>query len=95
MKKIEVLEELARNIIGDGKTPDVFFVSDNGTIVTITTDFPTAYFAWESLKNAYPQRECALENRTWGVICAVEPIEDGGTVLTVSDDSYGFWQPAV
>lgn len=95
MKKIDTLEELARRFVGDGKTPDVFFVTDRGIVATVSTDFPTAYFAWESVKNSYPPRECALENRTWGVVCSVEPAEDGSSTLVVTDEGHRFWQPAV
>lgn len=69
---ITELEELASKMIGDGKTPDVFFVSEQGKINLVTTDFELAYYRWQVLSRGC-RMECALENRTYGTICAVEP----------------------
>lgn len=90
MVRFECLEQLARELIGDGKTPDLFFVTDGGNVVTITADYRVARIHWERLRARYPLQECALENRTYGVIASVEPEEDGDSQLVVSDDSESF-----
>lgn len=41
-----------------------------------------------------PRQECALENRTVGVLASVEPIEEGSSRLVVRDDMW-FWQSRV
>lgn len=77
-------------MVGDGKNPDVFFVSDQGVIVTITKDFGLAYREWRRLASRQPLVESALEDRQHGVIADVSPIEDGGKSLHVYDDSGSF-----
>ena len=84
--KLEALETLARETVGDGQTPDLFFVTDQGTVVTVTRDFDVASTAWVRLAQAGRwQTECALENRTFGVIASVEPEEDESDRMVVCD----------
>jgi len=70
------LESLARDFIGDGRVPNLFFVTNRGLVVTVTRHFQTAYDHWQSLASRYPQAECALEDRKTGVIAAIEPESD-------------------
>jgi hypothetical protein len=85
-----VLEELAREMVGDGKSPDLFFVSVGGNIVMIAQDFHQAYYAWQSFSESM-EIETALENRQYGVIASVEPEDDEpGSRLVRLDDSEGF-----
>lgn len=49
MTRFECLEELARDLIGDGKTPDLFFVTDRGNVVTVTTDYRDAAGVWDAV----------------------------------------------
>jgi len=86
--KIEALEALARDMVGDGKFPDVFFVScEPHGLLMITPDFFAAYQFWRQLPRNV---ETALENRTFGCICTTEPQEDGSTILVTYDDSESF-----
>lgn len=86
--KIEVLQNLASQIIGDGSKSDMFFVTDQGVVVTVTRDFDTAYAHWKQLARRSPFVECALENRTVGVLASVEPdSDDDGALLEVRDDT--------
>ena len=88
LRKIETLETFASNVIGDGKSPDLFFVSDQGVCITVTRSFETAYRQWRELAHRSPFVECALENRTVGVLCSVEPTSDEpGARLEIRDDS--------
>ena len=41
-KKTKVLEELATKMVGDGKSPNLYFVSSDGAIVAITVDLDDA-----------------------------------------------------
>lgn len=85
IKKIAELEKLASDMVGDGQTPDLFFVTDRGGVVTVTTDFEVACLAWEKLRDRYPLTECALENRHHGVVASVEPDGDGGPLIILDD----------
>lgn len=85
--KIEEFEELARNMVGDGKAPNVFFVSLNGRIQTITENFQLAYSEWKRLPRNV---ETALEDRQWGIICDNSPDEEKSNKLTFYDDSASF-----
>lgn len=89
MPKVSELETLASALVGDGKTPDVFFVTDQGAVVTIDTDASRAYSVWVALASRSPRRECALENRTYGVIASIAPETDdpGARLIRVDDFS--------
>lgn len=87
-RKIAILEALASSTIGDGKSPDLFFVTDQGVCVTVTRSFETAYEQWKALSRRYPRTECALENRTVGVLASMEPeSEEPGARLEIRDDT--------
>lgn len=88
MSKIPQLEELASEMIGDGGSPDVFFVSLKGNIVLITIEFEEAYQKWRESRwgRLGCHQESTLESRQYGVICFVEPEEDSQK-LVVHDDS--------
>ena len=90
-RKIAALEALAREIVGDGKGPDLFFVTDQGVVVTITRDYELGYRQWQELSRRSPRVESALENRQFGVLCSVAPESDEpGARLIVLDDSAMF-----
>lgn len=82
--RIELLEGLASQLIGDGQTPNLFFVTIAGNVQLITREFDTAYDYWRFLPRNI---ETTLEDRLTGVICSTEPIEDGSTKLVTYDDS--------
>ncbi len=46
MRKVPELEQLAREMVGDGKAPDVFFVSKRGVIQMVTTRYRLAEAHW-------------------------------------------------
>jgi hypothetical protein len=88
-QKIEQLQTLARDMVGDDGKPDLFFVTDQGIVVTISRDFDTAHKHWEELARRSPRVECALENRRTGVLASVEPDSDEpGARLEVRDDTH-------
>lgn len=75
-QRIEALEQSARNIVGDGKAPNVYFVTDQGVVTTITRDREIALSAWRTLASRWPLVECAVEDRLNGVIADVSPESD-------------------
>lgn len=79
--RIEALETLARDMVGDGGSPNVFFVTDGPNVVMVTTDEEKARAAWRELADRFPMRECALEDRQTGVLASLEPQEEGSHVL--------------
>ena len=92
-KKIKELEQLASNMVCDGKTPNLYFVTNQGVIIMITRNFSRAYNDWYMMASQFPKVECALEDRLWGTICSVEPRADGTsreTELVIWDDSNSF-----
>jgi len=84
-RKIESLELMAREMVGDGQSPNLYFVSLEGVIITVTRDFRTAHAEWSSLPTNV---ETMLEDRKNGVICDTSPIEDGSPILRTYDDSH-------
>lgn len=86
-KKIKALEEFTSHTVGDGKSPNLYFVTDQGTVISITRSFERGYSEWRELANRFPRRECALEDRQNGCLCSVEPVEDGSSKLKIYDDS--------
>lgn len=92
-RKVAELETLARDMVGDDSTPDLFFVTDRGAVVTVSRDFGTAYRHWRTLAQRSPRLESALENRRTGVLASVEPDSDEpGARLVIRDDAryFGF-----
>jgi hypothetical protein len=88
-RKVKVLEELATVVIGDGKAPHLFFVTDQGVVDTVSRDFATAYQRWLALAAVRPMVECALEGRQYGVMASVEPESDEpGARLRYHDDTH-------
>jgi len=80
---------MARELVGDGKEPDLFFVSLDGNIVTVSMNFETAYEEW--LRYAHGNRiETTLEDRWYGTIASVESEDEGSSKLVRIDDSRGF-----
>jgi hypothetical protein len=86
MNKIKRFEAMARDMVGDGKKPNIFFVTYEGVVVTITRDLHVAYNHWHQLASRAPFKECALEDRRHGVLASVEPVEDGSSRLVKRDD---------
>lgn len=89
--KIESLEKLARNMVGDGNSPNLYFVSDCGVCITITRNFSLAYQQWRALADRIPRIESALEDRKNGTIADVSPeSDDSGAKLIFTDSSRQF-----
>lgn len=84
---IKQLNALATELVGDGQRPDLFFVTDQGNVVTVTTSARIAYDHWRQLAARRPMVECALESRQIGCVATIEPVEDGSPKLGVYDDS--------
>jgi hypothetical protein len=86
-QKIIEFETMARSMVGDGKSPNLFFVGIKGVILTISRDFTTAYRQWLELGTS---QETSLEDRKTGTIATVQPKEDNSTILEIIDDSHYF-----
>jgi hypothetical protein len=80
MSAFERLEQLATELVGDGKSPNLYFVTWNDRVQTVTLDRRLAYQQWCVL--ATRAEVCALEDREAGVLCSVEVGEDGRLVRT-------------
>ena len=94
-RKIKELEELASKMVGDGKSPNVFFITLQGVVVMITLDFNEAYHKWKRVSfngsiSHHPTVETTLEDRQYGCICLIQPEEDDSTKLIVSDEARQF-----
>ncbi len=75
VRAVEALEALARDMVGDGKSPNLFFVTVEGKVILISQDFEPAYKTWRYY--SFPIRtETGIEDRQYGVMAAVEPDED-------------------
>jgi len=81
--KITALQELARDMVGDNRRPNVFFVSEEDRVVLVSTDLRAAYEFWRGY--ASQRVESTLEDRRTGVLASVEPAEDGSKRLVVHD----------
>jgi len=88
-KRIPEFERLATEMVGDDKTPDVFFVSVQGVCVLITTDFTAAYGYWESISHEPYTKETALENRS-GTVASIAPKDDDDNTLVKRDDGHRY-----
>ena len=87
-QRIPQLEEMARTMVGDGKAPNLFFVSRKGVILTVTRNYRHAYVQWETMARGMGARvECALEDRLQGTIASVDTDEENPGKLIVIDDS--------
>lgn len=87
MEKIKELEAIAREMVGDGQSPNLFFVSRKGIIEMVTGDFQAAYKFWKNLPRDV---ETMLEDRKWGVIADTSPEEENSIKLVTWDDSKFF-----
>lgn len=86
-ERIDALEAFVSATVGDGKSPNLFFVSDRGVNVMITRNFDDAYATWKWLA-IRPRGESALEDRQYGVMASVSPVSDEpGARLEVRDDA--------
>lgn len=85
--KITELERLASDRIGGGRYPILHFVTDQGSVVTVTRDFDVAYEHWKSLLGR--DAESALESSDYGVVCSREWDEEYGCWRTI-DESYSY-----
>jgi hypothetical protein len=80
--EIKQMQEMARDMVGDGKEPNVFFISQEGVICTVTTHAMIAYDHWKALPR---HKESAFEDRLYGVICTTES-QEGTNRLIVHDE---------
>lgn len=87
--RVKELETLATEMVGDGKKPNLFFVSEQGNILLVTRIFQAAYDLWYRV-SLRVDVECALEDRLTGVIASVEPSEDDPKKLMLLDMSRQF-----
>lgn len=71
---MKLLEEMARDMVGDGQRPNLYFVTLHGRVIAISTRQETARAIWAELPR---DEESAVEDRLNGVICSTEPREDG------------------
>lgn len=92
------LDTLATKLVGDGKSPNLFFVSalaegstneEESIVLTVTNEIGVAYNHWRKLASSCPSRMPMLEDRQYGVMASVDRNEDTGQ-LEVNEDSGQF-----
>lgn len=62
-QRIAAFEKMARSMVGDGKSPNVYFVCQGGNVVCVTTNRDLADEAYEQCYG-----EVTLEDRKTGVL---------------------------
>lgn len=84
MTKIPELQELATKLVGDGQSPNLYFVSKEGVNICVTRFFETAYTLWQAISR---ERECetSLEDRRHGTLADVAPDPERGPGLFRQD----------
>lgn len=88
--RVKELDNLASNVIGDSKAPELHFVSSGKLgVVTVSRDFDVAYSHFRRLL-IETSGECCLESRSWGVVATREPKEDGSKTLVTTDWSHEY-----
>lgn len=91
-RAIPELQKLASELVGDSKTPNLFFVTCEGVVVTVSRDLSTAHRHWRQLAAITPRVECALEDRHTGVLADISPESDApGSRLIKRDDTHLFY----
>lgn len=91
VKKVKALQELARKMVGDGKSPNLFFVSVEGVIVHIGRTPTNAYDYWSAVSRNPDNKNTALEDRKHGTIADKQKDRKDGTVII--DDFNRFFFP--
>lgn len=92
------LDELAVNLVGDGNSPNLFFISRNNedgqtaTVITVTHDYNVAYSAWKMLATRCPSLCPTLEDREHGTIASIDRDEETGRLVEHNDcNAFGFY----
>lgn len=85
--KTPALQSLASDMVGDGKSPNLYFVTDGGVTVTVTRNRELALREWRELAKRFPRVECALEDRKTGVLCSVAPESDAPGARLIVESS--------
>lgn len=78
--RLKILNDLPVEMVGDGGSPNVFFVSLEGNVLLVSLDFNVAYHFWR-LISSKKDRETSLEDRQHGTMASVEPLEEGSDKL--------------
>lgn len=84
--RLKILNDLPVNMVGDGGSPNVFFVSLEGNVLLISLDFNVSYHFWR-LISSKRDKDTTLEDRQHGVLASVEPEEEGSDKLIRIDDT--------
>ena len=82
-----LMDELATTTVGDGKSPNIYFVSKDAKVICMTTSYQLARKTWEDLPTNV---ETAMEDRKYGVIASNEPEENGSKRLVLIEDFHTF-----
>lgn len=80
-----MLDEFARQRVGDGNEPNIFFVSREGRCVAVTVVFSIAYQIWQEIARTVSVT-CELEDRLNGCLASVEPVNDHPAARLVKYD---------
>ena len=86
--RVPELQKIPVDMVGDGGSPNVFFVTRQGDVQLISIDFEAAYSYWKSISRQRDY-ETALEDRQHGVLASngEEELEDGSIRWMRVDDT--------
>ena len=86
-RKIKQLEELARTMVGDGKAPNLYFITVDVVVVTITRDLSIAKSEWRRNIYNHPFTPCSVEDRKQGTVCQHDKDEETCRWITIDDSN--------
>jgi hypothetical protein len=99
VQRIQKLEKLVSEMVGDSGKPNLFFVTLEGQCILIARDFSIAHRTWVSISRGQRTKETTLEDRQTGIIASngIEEMEDGTEKWMYHDDSrmHGFDPQAI
>lgn len=85
-REVPELEQLASEMVADGKTPNVFFVSLEGQVQLVTRDGAVAYALVQSYRRTRRKQEYSLEDRLNGCLVTNEPDDENSKRLVLIDN---------
>lgn len=68
--KIKQLNQLATEMVGDGKSKNIFFFTVKGDVQLIGIDIDVVYKAWTDFVMSNPRVEAMIEDRKNGVVAS-------------------------
>lgn len=80
--KVKQLNQLATEMVGDGKRKNVFFFTVEGDVRLVGTEFNVIHSAWKQFVMDNPRVETMIEDRKNGVVASA-----GMEEILLNDDT--------